>query len=117
MKSKNLSHAILVLLIDMTEQGLFSQEIPPKLIAKEVGFRFCDLQRFFDPNFLPDVNPSRPVVRLLFPKTIDKMNKESSLDESTPMLLADQDIELLFLGAFRRRGIQKPEMWPAVFFL
>ena len=41
------------------------------------------------------------MVKLFFQKTIDKMNKErSNLDGPKPMLLADEDIELLFLVHF-----------------
>ena len=85
----------------VTEQGLFFSGATAQTIAKKVVFRFCDMHRLLDPNFLPDVNHARPVVKLFFPKTIDKMNKESSnLDGPKPMLLADQDIELLFLVHF-----------------
>ena len=84
-----------------TERGLFFSGDTAQTIARRVVFRFCDMLRLLDPKFLPDVNHARPVVKLFFPETIDKMNKESSnLDGPKPMLLADQAIELLFLVHF-----------------
>ena len=92
---QDLTHAILVLLMKETEQGLFFSGDSAQTIAKGVGFRFCDMHIFFDPNFLPDVNHARPMVELFFPKTIDKKNKErNNLDGPKPVFLADQDIEL-----------------------
>ena len=61
----------------VTEQGLFFSGATAQTIAKRVVFRFCD------------INHTKPVVK-----------ERSNLDGPKLMLLADQDIELLFLVHF-----------------
>ena len=70
---QDLLHAILVLLMKVTEQGLFFSGDTAQTIAKRVVFRFCD------------INHATPVVK-----------ERSNLDGPKPMLLADEDIELLY---------------------
>ena len=119
---QDLPHAMLLLLSQMTEQGLFFSGDTAQNIAKGVGFRFCDLSHVFDKNNFPNHEITKPVVRhltvnfrshsrildlanslvsileLCFPKTIDRLQKEkSNLDGPKPILLEHNDTELLFL--------------------
>lgn len=119
---QDLPHAILLLLTQITEQGLFFSGDTAQNIAKGVGFRFCDLSHVFDKNHFPKHSVVKPLVRhltinfrsharildlanslvsileLCFPKTIDKLQKEkSNLDGPKPLLLQHNDIDLLFL--------------------
>jgi hypothetical protein len=75
---QDLPHAILLLLMKVTEQGLFFSGDTAQTIAKGVGFRFCDMHRLFDPNFLPDVTHSRPVVKQLTVRKILNFSHSSS---------------------------------------
>ena len=80
--------------------GVFYSGDTAQTIAKGIGFRFCDLKNLFDPKqFDSSLTLSRPVVKqltinfrshnnilqlansivssieILFPKTIDRLNK------------------------------------------
>ena len=79
-----------VFLMKVTQQALFFSGDTAQTIAKRVVFRFCD------------INHATPVVK-----------ERSNLDGPKPMLLADEDIELLFLVYFgeeefknQRSGLQ-----------
>lgn len=119
---QDLPHAMLLLLTQITEQGLFFSGDTAQNIAKGVGFRFCDLSHVFDKNNFPQHTIVKPsvmhltinfrshsrildlanslvsILELCFPKTIDRLKKEkSNLDGPKPMLLEHSDLELLFL--------------------
>ena len=119
---QDLPHAMLLLLTQITEQGLFFSGDTAQNIAKGVGFRFCDLSHVFDKSNFPNHAVVKPsvmhltinfrshsrildlanslvsILELCFPKTIDRLKKEkSNLDGPKPMLLEHNDTELLFL--------------------
>ena len=45
---QDLPHAILLLFIKITEQGLFFAGDTAQTLAQGVGFRFCDMRNVFD---------------------------------------------------------------------
>jgi superfamily I DNA/RNA helicase len=111
---QDLPHAIIYLLSKTASYGVFYSGDTAQTIAKGVGFRFCDLKSLFDQKlFDRSLNLAKPTVKqltvnfrshnnilqmansvitcleILFPKTIDKLNKErSDLKGPKPMILA-----------------------------
>lgn len=120
---QDLPHATLYLLTKVAEQGVFFSGDTAQTIAKGVGFRFCDLKSMFGSrNFDSELKLTKPtvmqltvnfrshnnilqlansvisIIEILFPATIDRLKKErSNLNGPKPIILADSDIELLFL--------------------
>ena len=102
--------------------GVFYSGDTAQTIAKGIGFRFCDLKNLFDPRLFDySLTLKKPVVKqltvnfrshnnilqlansvvssieILFPKTIDRLKKEvSNISGPKPIILADEDEELLF---------------------
>ena len=132
---QDLPHAMLLLLSQITEQGLFFSGDTAQNIAKGVGFRFCDLSHVFDKNNFPNHTIGKPIVRhltinfrshsrildlanslvsileLCFPKTIDRLKKEkSNLDGPKPMLLDANDAELLFFVLLGEADYKRQKM-------
>jgi len=134
---QDLSHATIMLLMKVTEQGLFFSGDTAQTIAKGVGVRFADLNSLFT---LPqemtygvvDNAWRKPTVRQLtvnfrshgkilelansvvtlietfFPKTIDKLKKEKSqIDGPKPILLTDVDLDVLFALLFGSENYKK----------
>ena len=119
---QDLPHSIIYLLSKTVSYGVFYSGDTAQTIAKGIGFRFCDLKNLFDPrlfdysltlkkpivkqltvnfrshnNILQLANSVVSSIEILFPKTIDRLKKEvSNLGGPKPIILADEDEELLF---------------------
>lgn len=108
---------MIYLLSKTATYGVFYSGDTAQTIAKGVGFRFCDLKSLFNNqlndnaltlkspivkhltvnfrshnNILQLANSIVSSIEILFPKTIDRLNKEvSDLKGPKPMILADCD--------------------------
>ncbi|KAM3142568.1 hypothetical protein pb186bvf_005227 [Paramecium bursaria] len=116
---QDLPHAMLELFGRITDQNLFLCGDTAQNIAKGVGFRFQDLKSLFankvnqnnkfttfqlttnfrsHNNILQIANSIVGIIQIFFPKTIDKLSKETSdLDGPKPMIIHSQESLFLFL--------------------
>jgi tetratricopeptide (TPR) repeat protein len=117
---QDLTPATIYLLISICKQKLVFSGDTAQTIAKGVGFRFCDIETLFQEAELakPSINQlsmnfrthnqvlhmANSVVSLietLFPQTIDKMARETSLiDGPMPMIIPGKDHNDLFYWLF-----------------
>ena len=117
---QDLTPATIALLITVCKEKLMFSGDTAQTIAKGVGFRFCDIETLFQEaelakpainhltmNFrthnqvLAMANSIVSLLETLFPQTIDKMAKETSLiDGPTPMIIPKNDFNDLFYFLF-----------------
>lgn len=117
---QDLAPATITLLIHVTKEKLMFSGDTAQTIAKGVGFRFCDLETLFydselaKPNIyqltmnfrthnqiLTMANSIVALLETLFPQTIDKMDKETSMiDGPRPKVISSSDHVHLFYVLF-----------------
>jgi superfamily I DNA/RNA helicase len=128
-----LTQNVISLLISLAEQNIFFSGDTAQTIAKGVGFRFYDLKKVFErydyensnysmrqikpkvlqlcKNFrshskiLDLANSVVSLLELLFPKTIDKLKKETSDSDGPKPIIINQSNEKLLESLFNQYKI------------